>query len=37
MACVRIEAVQGDITQQLVDAVVNAANQSLDGLCVVYG
>jgi O-acetyl-ADP-ribose deacetylase (regulator of RNase III) len=31
MACVRIEAVQGDITQQLVDAVVNAANQSLAG------
>ncbi|MDP9074972.1 MAG: O-acetyl-ADP-ribose deacetylase [Actinomycetota bacterium] len=27
----RIEAVQGDITAQLVDAVVNAANQSLAG------
>jgi O-acetyl-ADP-ribose deacetylase (regulator of RNase III) len=28
---VRIEAVMGDITQQHVDAVVNAANQSLAG------
>jgi O-acetyl-ADP-ribose deacetylase (regulator of RNase III) len=28
---VRIEAVQGDITHQEVDAVVNAANQSLGG------
>jgi O-acetyl-ADP-ribose deacetylase len=29
--CVRIEAVQGDITAQEVDAVVNAANQALAG------
>src|SRR5690349_13310302 len=27
----RIEAVQGDITDQVVDAVVNAANQALAG------
>jgi O-acetyl-ADP-ribose deacetylase (regulator of RNase III) len=29
--CVHIEAVQGDITAQEVDAVVNAANQALAG------